>query len=251
MRTFRILFLNELRSLAYASSTYVAGTIFLVLTALFFLYMLHDFSIQSQTVAPMQQFLKVFWLPLWFLVPLITMRSLAEERRSGTLDTLLTTAATPFKLVMAKFCACYALYCLLWALTLLFPILVSRQLGIVQVDEALLRGAPIAGGYGYVALSGLTMIAMGIFTSSLTRSQLVAGTLCFALLFSITVGATLLQNYGGGWLGEFTPLAEHLRLFKHLEDFSAGVVDSRPLFLHGSLCALFLGLATLVVEGRS
>jgi ABC-2 type transport system permease protein len=97
-------------------------------------------------------------------------------------------------------------------------------------------------------------IAIGIFTSSLTRSQLVAGMLAFTLLFIVIVGGQQLGslNQSGvalpGWMDA---TVDYLRIFSHLDDFARGVVDTRPFFYYLSSGLLLLGLATLVIEAKA
>ncbi len=250
MKGFRHLFFHELRSLAISPSTYIAGTLFLLLVGVFFYQILAQFAQEAQDRLPMEMFFTYFWIPVWFMIPLLTMRSFAEERRLGTLDALMTTRVTPGAVVMAKFSAAYVYYCLLWALTLLFPILAAWKLGPAS-GGALLKTIPLYGGYTFVALSGLLFISVGILCSAITRSVLVAGMLSFSLIFVITVGATMLQNATGSWLSDYDGVVDYFRLFRHLDDFTRGIVDTRPVLFHLSAALLFLGLSTLVVEGQT
>ena len=250
MKGFRFLFLHELRALAISPSTYVAGTMFLLLVGLFFYQILAQFTQEAQDRLPMEVFFTYFWVPVWFMIPLLTMRSFAEERRLGTLDALMTTNVTPGAVVLAKFSAAYFYYCLLWALTAFFPLLAAKKLG-TAASASLLSSVPMIGGYAFVALSGLLFISVGILCSALTRSVLVAGMLSFSLIFVTTVGATLLQDAGGSWLTGYEGVIDYFRLFRHLDDFTRGIIDTRPVLFHLSSALLFLGLSTLVVEGQT
>ncbi|MGA2052163.1 MAG: ABC transporter permease, partial [Opitutales bacterium] len=202
---------------------------------------------------PSAQYFQLFWVPVLFMVPLLTMKSLAEERRHGTLEALLTTRASALEIVLGKFCAAYLLYVFLWALTLLYPWIAQQYLPIGRVDPRLVEPASLLGGFLFVALSGVLYVAVGLFASSLSRSTLVSGMLAFGLLFVLVLGGNLLGKLPAqefGWLSGFQPLLDYVPTFQHLADFSVGVVDTRPFFLYASNTLLVLGLTTLAVEAR-
>ena len=179
MKHFFSLLHHELRALIIAPSTYAAGVLFLVLMGWIYWRILLQFSLQPQEGLPASMFFQLFWLPVFFVVPLLTMRSIAEERRSGTLETLMTTPVSALEVVLGKFFAAYLFYCFLWLLTLGFPWLVSLSLDSTAASRTLMDRGALLGGYSFVAVSGFLFIAVGIFSSSLTRSQFVAGMLCF------------------------------------------------------------------------
>lgn len=251
MKHFLTLFRHELRTLLVAPSTYVAAIVFLLLMAFFYVMVLADFSQGAKTEAPPQAFLQLFWIPAFFLIPLLTMRSLAEEHRSGTLGTLMTTPVNSGAVVLSKFAAAYFYYCLLWAMTLAFPFLAGLGLQSPAISEHLFDRPSLIGGYSFIALSGLLFIAAGIFASSLTRSPLVAATLTFSILFILVLGVPALKLQAVAWADWFNESMGYFELFEHLRNFSRGVIDTRPFFLYLSNTALFLGLAVLVVEART
>ena len=184
---------------------------------------------------------------------MLTMRSIAEERRLGTLEALMTTPISSGELVLAKFTAAYCFYVALWALTLAYPLLATFALG-TRADPRLLDWPSLLGGLTFVAVSGTLFVSIGIFASSMTRSTLVAGMLSFSLLFIIILSGgiltklTLIDVGSFEWLNESI---EYLKTFRHLEDFSRGVIDSRPFFFYLSNTLLLLGLTTLVVESKT
>ncbi len=253
MRHFLQLTRHELRTLLIAPSTYVATVLFLCIMGAIYLLGLENATIAAKTDLPSTLFFQVFWLPVFFIVPMLTMRSIAEERRLGTLEALMTTPVTSGELVLSKFTAAYCFYVMMWALTLIFPLLATFALG-SRGDPRLLDWPSLLGGLAFVAVSGALFIAIGIFASSMTRTTLVAGMLSFSLLFIIILGGgilsklTLIDAGAFAWLAE--PL-EYLKTFSHLEDFSRGVLDSRPVFFYFSNTLLLLGLTTLVVESKT
>ncbi|MGE9289709.1 MAG: ABC transporter permease subunit, partial [Puniceicoccales bacterium] len=178
----------------------------------------------------------------------------AEERRLGTLQTLLTTPTGPGVVVMAKFVAIYLFYLFLWGCTIAFPLLTSEMTSVDQARLILFDPASLLGGYLFVALSGTLFISLGIFCSSLTRSQLVAGMLCFTGLFLLIAGSRLLLEVPlpeTGPLGSLNGLFQYLQTFEHLLDFSAGILDSRPFIYYLSGSILFLIFSVILVERKA
>lgn len=251
VKHFPYLLKHELRNLALSPATYTTAVALLFLLGLFYLNVLVECSREAQTVAPAAMFFKSFWIPAWFAIPLLTMRSIAEERRRQTLEIMITAPVTITEVVLSKFLAAWLGYCLLWALSLLFPFIAAWQIDDPVMSKRLLAPLPLIGGYCFVALSSLLFIAIGILASSVTRTQLVAGMLSFILIFILTFGAGL-NIYQNNLLilpSLKTPW-EYLPLLRHWEDFSLGIFDSRTLFLYLSSTGLILGLTILILEAK-
>lgn len=253
MRTFRILLWHELRSLAIATPTYVAAAIFLALMGAMYFALLKEAQLATLDHTPVERFFQLFALPLFFIVPLLTMRSFAEERRQGTLGALLSTPVRPVHVVLAKFGAAYLLYVGLWALALLYPAVTWWLLKGLYNDPRLLALPALKGGFLFIMVSGLLYIATGVLASSLTRSTLVAGLLAFCALFFLVLLGSLLQQVpfdAYTWARWLEQPAEYFNTFKHLDAFTRGIVDTRPVFLFGSGALLALGLTVLTVESK-
>lgn len=251
MRHFPILLRHELRILQVSLSTYVAAVLFLLFMALAYFFTLHQYSLREQTTNLSESFYRWFVIPVLFMVPLLTMRSIAEERRMGTLEVLMTTPASAFEIVLAKFSAAYLFYTLAWTACLSFPWVAYWIMGRPELMGILWQPGPVWGGLLFVLLTGMLFIAVGVFASSLTRSQLVAGMLCFSILFIMLVPAIILNQLGftpANWLGE---LLANLDTTRNLEAFARGIIDSRPLVFFASNALLVLGLASLVVEAKA
>jgi ABC-2 type transport system permease protein len=249
MRSFRILLAHELRMLLVTPATYIAATLFLLVMGFIFAGILETFAAAPQEGSPATVFFQLFWLPVFFMVPLLTMKSLAEERRLGTLETLLTTPVTTPQVVLAKFFAAYALYLALWAATGGFFYILHQFAGATQRFDS----GPLIGGYLFVAVSGTLFISVGILASALTRNQAVAGILAFVLLLTLVVGtrfASTVEILKLEHLSTVRAAIDYLQVFTHLEDFTRGVVDTRQVlyYLSGSVLALILGI--LGVEAK-
>jgi ABC-2 type transport system permease protein len=113
---------------------------------------------------------------------------------------------------------------------------------------------PLIGSFLFLATSGLLFISIGIFASSVTRSQLVAGMLTFTTLFVVIIGGQQLGHIADAEseLSSWALAAvNYLQIFEHLDDFSRGIIDTRPFFYYTSITFLLLGLSTLVIEAKA
>ena len=254
MRHFITLLKHELRMLLIAPATYVAAVLFLCLMGFLYWAILRGMVNTPSDMLPTVQFFSVFWIPVLFVIPLLTMRSIAGERSSGTLDTLMTTSISRSAVVLSKFAGAYLFYMLLWSLTLAYPLLTDKLYPQAAESGALLEMAPLAGSFLFLATSGLLFISIGIFSSSVTRSQLVAGMLSFTMLFVVIVGGQQMGNLtdsGGDFSTWMIATVNYLQIFAHLDDFSRGIIDTRPFFYYASTGFLLLGLSTLVIEAKA
>lgn len=249
MRPLRILLAHELRMLLVTPASYVAATLFLLVMGFIFAGVLESYAAAAQEESPAIVFFQLFWLPVFFMVPLLTMRTLAEERRLGTLDTLLTAPVRPAQIVLAKYLASYALYLALWAATAGFFLILQRFAG----PTHRLDWGPLVGGYLFIAVTGTLFVALGILASALTRNQAVAGILAFVLLLALVIGSRFAATLEVLKLDNHTSLRaliDYVQVFTHLEDFSRGVIDSRQLMLYFSSAGLALTLAVLGLEAK-
>jgi len=232
-----------------APATYVAAFLFLLVMGFSFQWIVEDFSKGARESMPAVIFFQIFWLPVFFMVPLLTMRSFAEEKRNGTLESLFTTPVSTAEIVLSKFFAAYLFYAFLWLLTIGYSFLLHHFAN----DARLLEAGPLVGGYLFIFLSGLLFIAIGIFASSLTRNQLVAGILSFALLFGLLIFSRYLAEavaFGGDYVPVSKSWIDYLQVFQHAEDFARGIVDTRAIFFYLSTAALFIILSILTMESK-
>jgi len=235
--------------LLVSSSTYIAAVLFLVVMGVVFTGILDSYSLGPQDASPAIAFFQLFWFPVLFMVPLLTMKCLAEERRLGTIETLFTAPVTTAEVVLGKFGAAYGLYMAMWGSTGGFFYLLKR----FSNDSHLVDFGPMVGGYLFIAVSGMLFVALGVFASSLARNQAVAGILCFAMLFVLIVGGYYLPD--AAWLSReaFHPVKtalDYARVFQHYEDFTRGVVDSRQIIFYLSGTVLALIFSILSVEAK-
>jgi ABC-2 type transport system permease protein len=238
MKHFPTILGHEVRMLLVSPSTYIAAVLFLTVMGFVFTGILENYSQVPQAESPAAVFFHLFWLPVLFMVPLLTMKCLAEERRLGTMETLLTTPVTTTEVVLGKYAAAYGLYVL------------RRFAG---DGRLLFDPGPLIGGYLFIAVSGLFFIAIGVLASSLSRNQAVAGILCFTMLFALIFGGSYLVE--APWLKAdllhpVEAIVDYAQVFRHYQDFTRGVVDMRQLlfYLSGTVMALIFSI--LAVEAK-
>lgn len=234
---------RELRAYFFSPLAYVIGALLLVVNGfVFWLIVSYLNDPRSAIGAPLELFFGetlFFWLVLLFVTPVLTMRLIAEERRTGTLEMLLTAPITETGVVLGKFLAAFLFYVFLWAPTLAYA-------GILEWYGEVDWG-PVASGYLGILGIGALFLAVGTFASSLAKNQLVAAVLTFALLVPLfTFG--LLEG-----LVRAEPLREtfaYLNLWTHMGEFGKGIVETRRLVYYLSATSLFLFLATRVLATR-
>jgi ABC-2 type transport system permease protein len=170
-----------------------------------------------------------------FVLPLLTMRLWAEEKRSGTVEILLTLPLRDLDIVLGKFLASLAVYGVLLALTLLYP-LIAANFG--RLDPG-----PILSGYLGTLLLGSTLLAMGFLCSTWTENQIVACAMAWAgFLFFWLIGHA--ADFAGGTLGM---VLTHLSFANHHENFVKGIIETPDVafFLLGCVFCLFLTLRSI------
>ena len=169
--------------IAYFSSplAYIVMTAFLLMQGYIF-YLIVSFLNNPQTPAmtPLRLFFGgtiFFWLFLLFVVPVITMRLIAEERRSGTIEVLLTSPVTEAQVVAGKFAAAMAFYIALWLPTVLYVVVLNRH---SDIDLG-----PVVSGYLGILLLGFLFLSVGTLASTFTDNQLIAAIIAFAAMIAL------------------------------------------------------------------
>ena len=172
------------------------------------------------------------------------MRLLAEEKRAGTLEMLMTAPVTDFQVVFAKYLGAVMLYALMWGLTVFYVVILRHFAG---ASSALDLG-PIASGYVGVLVIGQFLIALGLLASSLTKNQVAAALMSFASVFLLLIVTNWLSSlFQGGQLGR---IVRAISAFEHMENFSRGILDVRPVVYYLSATAWALFTTTRIVESR-
>lgn len=234
---------RELRAYFFSPLAYVVLTCFLVVHGITFSALL-GFLTDPRAPAgpPMQYFFGatfLFWLAMVFVGASLSMRLIAEERRSGTIEVLMTSPITEAQVVAGKFLAALVFYLFLWLPTLAY-------VGIIAYYNEVDWG-PIGSSYLGVVGIGALFLAVGLFASALTKNQLIAAVLGFAMLF-VLILLGLLESLVNGEAAKAA--LGHLNLLQHMDDFAKGIVDTRPLvyYLTGTLFFLFLTTRALAAK---
>jgi ABC-2 type transport system permease protein len=167
---------------------------------------------------------------LLMMLPMLTMRSFAEEKRSGTIELLLTSPLTDVEIILGKFLGAMALYALMLSLTLI-------HIGVLfWYGEP--EWAPVLSGYLGLLLMGGSFISIGLAVSSMTKNQIVAGVATFAVLLLFWV-----INWIGDAAGPTTQsVLAYLSILEHFDDFSKGVIDTTHVTYYISFITLGLFL---------
>jgi len=247
MQVFLTLVRRELGSYFGSFTGYVTIAMVTLLLGLSFSMMLEALNQQPSDMPITDLFYSTyyFWWILLLAAPLITMRSFALEKSSGTYETLMTTAVSDLQVVLSKFTSSMIFYIMMW-LPLLGCIFVLRY---YTRDPTALDIGPLVTTFIGIWVLGSLFISLGCFASSLTRNQLTAAMLSFALgiaLFLLSFLSMILPPQPG-WK---TTLLDHISMTQHMQEFARGVVDTRYFVFYASLTLLFLFLTSKVVEAR-
>jgi ABC-2 type transport system permease protein len=229
---------RELDSFFDSLIAYIMLVLFLGFSGFFTWILGSDIFFVGQ--ASLESFFNVAYWTLFFFIPALTMRLLAEEKKTGTIELLLTKAVTDRQVVIGKFLSTLILVCIALLFTLPYVITLSN-LGNIDAGE-------IACGYLGLVLMSAMYISIGLYASSITSNQIVAflASLFIGLFFHIIFGAVARQFTG--WMGQ---LLSGLSLHHHFESISRGVVETRDIFYFVSVTVIGLLLAELSLTKRN
>jgi ABC-2 type transport system permease protein len=243
---------RELAWFFNSAVAYAVFTVFVLVAGYFFYNLLGYFNLasiqamQNPAGAPDLNLTDSVVRPLFgnlstiliLILPLLTMRLLSEERRSGTAELLFTFPISDWDVIVGKYLATLTVYAVMVLLTLLYPLLLWKY--------ASPEPGPLFTGYLGLLLIGAAYIAMGLFFSSLSDSQLVAGVSTFGcgLLFLIVA-----------WISPFvSPAAAtvlgQLSILQHFDSFSKGILDSNDTIFYLNFTAFFLFLSSRVLDSN-
>lgn len=235
MRNVVAIFSREFWSYFDSPLAYIVVPVFLALVGGFSLFFQDIFAAGIASMRTVFFWSAVFYL---LLIPAVTMRLFAEEKRTGSLELLVTMPITETQMVLGKFLAALALMTVALLLTLPYPITIS------SVGD--LDWGPVFGGYVGLFLLGSAFAAIGTAASAYTSNQVVAFLL--ALVFCVIPFATgyALQAVPAAIL----PLVQYLTFDYHFNNLARGVVDSRNLVFYATVVVLFLQIAVYGLERR-
>jgi len=243
VRAFWPIYKRELFAFFVTPLAWVLITVFLILQGLNFYWIIDTFAtrIQPSDQTPLQAFFGntvLLYLVLFLLVPPMTMRLFAEERKSGTIEALMTAPVSSAAVVLAKYAAVVTTYLAMWLPTLLYLVVLHRA-GDVDLEAA-------AAAYLGVGLVGAGYLSIGLLMSAATDSQflaLVVTALAILGLFVLGIGEFIAKD--GTLLQAF---CSHVSVWAQMNDFASGIVDTRRLVFDATLIVFPLFVATRVVD---
>lgn len=241
MKAFWATFTRELRAYFFSPLAYVI--LFLLLAVNGFLFGAIVSTLNDPRYPggrPLDEFFSSSWLILILLGAVLTMRSISEELKSGSIEVLMTAPITEGQVVAGKYLASLVFFLFLWTPTLAYA-------GILRFFGELDWG-PVLGGYLGLLLMGGLFLAVGTFASSLTRSQLIAAIISLVVLLLLflvpgILGGLVNQEGVKQGLGYVT-------IWDDMEDFARGIVDTRQLVFYVTTSLFFLFLTTRALADR-
>lgn len=238
MKQISILAKRELQTFFDSLIAYILLVVFLGLSGFFTWLYGSDVFLMGQ--ATMQPFFSIAYWTLFFFIPALTMKMFAEEKKTGTLELLLTKSITDWQVVLGKFFACLALIIIALFLTLPYYFTIWS---IGPIDH----GAVWSGYLGTLLMS-MTYIGIGLFASSITNNQIVAFlSSLFIGVFFLIIFDVLATNF----TGTTGQVLNFMSLSTHYESVSRGVLDSKDLVYFVSITFLGLILAQSILTKRN
>ena len=235
---------RELRSYFTSPIAYVVLTFFILLTSFFYYVFISEFSqasmapsqygprnlnITTHVLRPLFGNISVIML---FVLPLITMKPFSEERKTGTIELLLTYPLSDLDVVLGKFLAAFTLFLTMLALTLVYPMFM-----ILHSEPEL---GTIFSGYLGLILMAAAFMSLGIFISSLTENQMVAAVATFAVLLILWIIR---------WVGP-NELLRYLSILEHFNNFAEGLIDTRDTIYYVIFTVLWQFMTLRVLESK-
>jgi ABC-2 type transport system permease protein len=235
-------FLRELRAYFVSPLAYLVLFFFLVYNGLVFstvVSYLNNPAASSER--PLDSLFQgfFFWIILLFICTVLTMRLISEELRSGAIEVLMTAPVTELQVVLGKYLAALTFFCALWVPTVAYAVIIGHY---SHVDWG-----PIAGGYLGIFWLGAFFLSIGVLFSALTKSQLLAAIMSFAV-FTVLFVVGLLENLFNSDGARQT--LGYVDLLSHMEEMHKGIVDTRHLVYYLSVICFFLFLASRALEDR-
>jgi ABC-2 type transport system permease protein len=241
---------KELRSYFASPIAYIIIGLFALLFGWFFFVYLNFFVQRSSGMGPMgagasninQDMIRYVLMNsaviILFVMPMITMRTYAEEKRSGTIELLLTSPLTDVQIILGKFFGAMGLYAAMLVVTMLYMAI----LFVYGNPE----WRPIAAGYLGLLLMGGCFISVGLLISSLTKNQIVAGVMTFAVFLMLWV-INWIADQSGPTTRE---IVNYLSIVDHFDDFARGIIDTKHLVYYVSFITFGLFLTAKSVDSE-
>ena len=238
------IFRKEINSFFSSLIGYIVIGVFLVLMGLV-MWVFPDYSVLDGGYANLDTLFSIAPLIFLFLIPAVTMRTLAEEKQSGTIELLVTRPISDLQIVGGKFLACFVLVVFALLPTLLYYFTVYH----LGAPVGNLDAGGILGSYIGLLFLAAAFVAIGVFASSLTNNQIIAFILATFLCFFFFLAFDFLSRLPI-FFGKSDDVVQALGIQAHYESMSRGVLDTRDLVYFGALIAVFLAATVLSLGKR-
>jgi ABC-2 type transport system permease protein len=238
----RALYLKEINSFLSSIIGYVFIVIYLIASGLFHWILSFNTNLLEGAEADMIPFFNLSPVIFLILIPAITMRSIAEERRTGTIELLLTRPISDLSMILAKYFAGVTLLVIAILPTIVYFIsmyYLGKPVGIID------SGATFTSYIGLILL-GAVFVSIGIFASSLTSSQIVAFILAMFLCWIFYDGFNLLGNFSQ--IGSFDAIVQNIGIAKHYDAIKKGVINTSDILYFVSVIVVFISASLTVVK---
>lgn len=243
MKNIYVFFKHELGMMFSTPTLYLVSAAFLSLVLCVYSYLIFSFVQDDQVMPLAVAFFKCSWLPVIFFIPLITMRVFSEDYRSGMLKNMLTTRLNIWQIIFGKFAAVYVFFeIIIFSIFLLFK-LTQLTFPAFAGDVSFASGFEVFGGLIFLSILGFFYLAIGILCSAVTENQVVAGMFTFVTLFALLIFGQYITSNSTIMNIDFQKtmsIFDVMMPFVHIDNFCAGVLDSRPIvfFISAGLCVL-------------
>lgn len=241
------LYLKEIRSFLSSLIGYIAIGVFISLVGIFMWVIPSDSGGSNILDNGFANIDPLFFIAPWvylFLIPAITMRSFSEEKKTGTIELLLTRPLTDLQLVLAKYLAGFTLV----MVSLLPTLIYYYSVHVLGAPKGNIDTGGIWGSYIGLLFLGAGFVSIGIFASAIAENQVIAFIIALLLCFFCYIGFEFIAQ--SGLFGKYDAFFKGLGLNDHYVSMSRGVIDTRDALYFISVIALFNLLTKLVLESR-
>lgn len=245
MKNIWILFKREMMAYFFSPIAYLVGVCVSAIMGMGFYIIVTMLSEGPSDYNPIMWFFNGLftWIVLLLVPPVITMRLFAEEKRSGTIETLMTTPLKDIEYVLAKFLSGYVFFLLLWVPTFNY-IFVLRHFA---NDTTPLDLGPLIGGYIGLFLIGMLFVAIGCMASASTRNQIIAAVLAFAMICALFFGGIFFFSHAAD---KSRSLFEYFSMIEHMQEMSRGLIEWKRVVFYLSGVVFFLFVTHRMVQSR-
>ncbi len=238
----RALYFKEIRSFLNSIIGFIFIFIFLIATGIFHWIVPGGTNLLEGAEADLIPFFNFAPTMFFILIPALTMRSIAEERRTGTIELLFTRPISDMKIILAKYFASVTLLILAIIPTIIYYISIYK---LSLEPEKFDHGATITSYIGLILL-GAVFVAIGIFSSSLTSSQIVSFIISMLFCWLFFDGLNRIGSYN--IMGSFDNVLQYFGMVKHYDSIRKGVIDTSDVIYFLSLIAFFIFSALTVLK---